>query len=152
MYSILNFIEETGQLIVKFDALPNPIAIDLPIENNRYLEGEPLIRYIEGFNPVWAVDRKKAIIEGIENIDYIRSLDTRSIDELRMDKARTIRAERDERLRASDWLMMSDAGFSDEAVTRFKKFRQELRDVPQQPGFPYDIIWPIAEGEWPNKK
>ena len=152
MYKILRFIEETGQLIVKFDALPNSIAIDLPIENNRYLEGEPLVQYIEGFNPVWAVDRKESIINGIENIDYIRSLDSRSVEEIREEKENAIRAERDERLRASDWLMMSDAGFSDEAVTRFKKFRQELRNVPQQPGFPYDIIWPTSEGEWPNKK
>lgn len=152
MYKILKFIEATGQLIVKFELLPNEIAIDIPIENNKYIEGEALVRYIEGFNLTWSSARQKNISNGVENIEYMRSLDSRSTEELTRDKSMEVRADRDSQLRATDWLMLSDAGFSDEAIKRFKKYRQELRDVPQQPEFPHNVIWPIVEGEWPNRK
>lgn len=151
MYKILKFVEATGQLVIKFDLLPIPTSIDVPVENNRYIEGDALVKYIEGFNPSWATARQKSINDGIENVEYMRSLDSRSPEELKRDKAMEIRGIRDGRLRASDWLMLSDVGFSDEAIIRFKKFRQELRDVPQQLGFPYDVVWPTAEGEWPNR-
>lgn len=151
MYKILKFIEATGQLIVKFELLPNEIAIDIPVENNKYIEGEALVRYIEGFNPTSSSVRQKIINNGVENVEYMRSLDIRSTEELTRDKSMEVRADRDNRLRACDWLMLSDAGFSDEAIIRFKKYRQELRDVPQQLGFPYDVTWPVTEGEWPNR-
>lgn len=150
MYKVLEFNEHTGQLTVQFEGSYNPIAIDIPIANNRYLEGEPLESYIEGLSPRWIQERQKAIIAGIDNVDAIKKLDTRTPDEIRRDKEIAIRTKRDNELRLSDWLVLPDTGFSEEAVSRFKKYRQELRDVPQQAGFPDNVIWPNTEGEWMN--
>jgi len=49
-----------------------------------------------------------------------------------------VRAERNRRLRASDWAALLDVPASDEWLT----YRQALRDVPQQSGFPDSVTWP----------
>ena len=51
---------------------------------------------------------------------------------------KTTRAERDLKLAATDWRAGSDLTMSDE----WKAYRQALRDVPAQEGFPDNITWP----------
>lgn len=61
-------------------------------------------------------------------------------------KAQSIRANRDARLRSSDWTQFGDAAVDTAA---WAAYRQALRDVPDQPGFPFDVTWPeppAAEG------
>jgi hypothetical protein len=53
--------------------------------------------------------------------------------------AKSVRADRDKRLAECDWTQLSDSQV-DKAV--WATYRQELRDVPAQTGFPYDITWP----------
>lgn len=45
-------------------------------------------------------------------------------------------------LSESDYLMMIDYPISDEKKQEIKVYRQALRDVPQQDGFPDNIVWP----------
>ena len=45
-------------------------------------------------------------------------------------------------LNDSDYLMMVDYPISDEKKQEIKVYRQALRDIPQQDGFPDNIIWP----------
>ena len=49
------------------------------------------------------------------------------------------RFERDRLLKDSDWTQVSDAPVDQDV---WAKYRQALRDVPQQTGFPTDINWP----------
>jgi len=53
---------------------------------------------------------------------------------------RRMRSQRNELLFLSDWTQTSDSPVnkSDWAV-----YRQQLRDIPEQPGFPHEIDWPI---------
>jgi len=53
--------------------------------------------------------------------------------------AKSVRADRDKRLAECDWTQLSDSQV-DKAV--WATYRQALRDVPAQAGFPYDITWP----------
>lgn len=48
------------------------------------------------------------------------------------------RAERDKRLTLCDWRACSDLVLSQ----AWAAYRQQLRDVPQQEGFPDVIVWP----------
>jgi len=41
------------------------------------------------------------------------------------------------------------AGFSAEQQAAFAAYRQALLDVPQQAGFPADIVWPVFPGSQP---
>ena len=52
--------------------------------------------------------------------------------------AAQVREERDEKLAATDWRASSDLTMSTEWAT----YRQALRDVPSQAGFPNTITWP----------
>lgn len=52
--------------------------------------------------------------------------------------AEMARAERNAKLAETDWTASSDVTMSD-AMT---SYRQTLRDVPAQSGFPTDITWP----------
>lgn len=54
-------------------------------------------------------------------------------------KART---ERDRRLAASDWTQVPDAPLTDAQRSSWAAYRQALREVPQQDGFPHSIKWP----------
>ena len=52
--------------------------------------------------------------------------------------AKGVRADRNEKLRETDWRAGSDLTMSDE----WKAYRQALRDIPAQEGFPDNISWP----------
>ena len=55
-------------------------------------------------------------------------------------KAIEVRAERNGKIAACDWRMLIDSPGS----AGWKVYRQALRDVPQQAGFPENVVWPIA--------
>lgn len=57
--------------------------------------------------------------------------------------SRNIREYRDALLRETDWLGASDVTMSTEWVT----YRQALRDIPQQDGFPFSITYPTKPVE-----
>lgn len=52
------------------------------------------------------------------------------------------RAMRDDLLLKSDWTQTTDCTLSAEKKTQWAAYRQQLREVPAQRGFPYDIKWP----------
>jgi hypothetical protein len=57
--------------------------------------------------------------------------------------AELVRAERDRRLTACDaWALPDFPHPSEEVKTVRLAYRQNLRDVPDQPGFPHEIEWP----------
>lgn len=49
-----------------------------------------------------------------------------------------LRTERDRRLAATDYLLMPDYPISDEQRVVVQAYRQALRDLPAQPGAPWD--------------
>ena len=52
--------------------------------------------------------------------------------------AKEVRQKRDAILKSSDWMANSDVTMSDE----WRTYRQALRDITSQEGFPNDITWP----------
>ena len=52
-----------------------------------------------------------------------------------------VRAERDRLLTETDWTQAADIpqGTKD----KWAPYRQSLRDVPEQSGFPFEVVWPI---------
>lgn len=53
-----------------------------------------------------------------------------------------VRLERNNLLSNTDHLIQSDYPISDEKKQEIKVYRQALRDIPQQDGFPDSIVWP----------
>ena len=58
------------------------------------------------------------------------------------EKASTIRQQRDALLSATDYRMMPDYPMSELCRENLKLYRQLLRDIPEQPGFPNEVVWP----------
>lgn len=52
-----------------------------------------------------------------------------------------IRDHRNQLLLASDWTQVADAPVDRAA---WAEYRTQLRDLPNQPGFPYQVAWPFA--------
>lgn len=55
------------------------------------------------------------------------------------EKAGQVRAERNAKLAASDWTQVADAPVDKAA---WATYRQALRDISTQTGFPWEVTWP----------
>lgn len=62
--------------------------------------------------------------------------------EKREDAEKSVREKRDSLISETDYLLASDYPISAEDLEAVKVYRQALRDVPQQEGFPFDVVWP----------
>ncbi len=56
-----------------------------------------------------------------------------------------LKEKRDADLYATDWTQIPNSPLSPEVVQKYALYRQALRDVPQQEGFPYDVEYPKLE-------
>ena len=64
------------------------------------------------------------------NIDAVKAVQSKAI---------SVRAERSSLLAASDWTQVANAPVDQAA---WAAYRQALRDIPDQPGFPHNVAWP----------
>ncbi len=53
-----------------------------------------------------------------------------------------VRKKRDELLACTDWTQMQDTALSQQKQQAYRVYRQALRDIPEQVGFPYEVEWP----------
>ncbi len=56
--------------------------------------------------------------------------------------AKSVRAERDRLIAETDWLVIKNLELNQNVPGRLEIYRQDLRDVPQQAGFPHNVTWP----------
>lgn len=55
-----------------------------------------------------------------------------------------IRAQRNLLLTQCDWTQLPDAPLTTEQKQEWAEYRQALRDVPEQAGFPENVAWPLV--------
>lgn len=68
-------------------------------------------------------------------------LQTWEVQRLPVERAsENIRARRNQLLVDCDWTQLPDASVD---VTTWSTYRQELRDIPTQTGFPWNVQWPV---------
>ena len=89
-----------------------------------------------------------AFVNGVEQLDgkwYTKysfaEMDAEAIAVKDTEQAKAMREQRGEKLKNSDWTQVADAPV-DKAV--WATYRQALRDVTAQSGFPWTITWPDA--------
>lgn len=70
----------------------------------------------------------------------VRELPADEQQKIRDAKATSVRKQRDAFLAQSDWTLLPDAPVN---AATWADYRQALRDVPTQPGFPFDVVWPV---------
>jgi len=47
-------------------------------------------------------------------------------------------------LYASDWTQLPNGPLTTAQQAAWATYRQELRDIPQQSGYPFNVVWPVA--------
>ena len=67
------------------------------------------------------------------------ALSAEELQQVEDNAAASVRATRNEKLAATDWTQLADQ--SSIAAT-WTTYRQELRDLPAQSGFPFTVTWP----------
>tara|TARA_B100000768_G_C11275119_1_gene375546 strand:+ start:1611 stop:1946 length:336 start_codon:yes stop_codon:yes gene_type:complete len=90
----------------------------------------------QGNIPEFCVDWPNA-----EHLRVNQVYDEAAADDLALEgQVAEVRSDRNALLQATDWSAGSDLTMSELMIT----YRQALRDLPQQEGFPTDITWPNA--------
>lgn len=86
------------------------------------------------------VEGNPQLINGVWTQTWgVVQLSPEEITEKTANKAQEVRTERDSRLVASDWTQLPDAPVDSVA---WAAYREQLRNISDQPGFPWDITWP----------
>lgn len=104
-------------------------------------------KIFEGVYPpeaaVWCNAGGEAYIEEIEPMGSVRRFQIVKAPEPTDEKLSTqARTERDRKLAKTDYYMMPDYPSNPQNLEELKVYRQALRDVPKQEGFPMDVRWP----------
>ena len=61
-------------------------------------------------------------------------------------QATIVRTERNKRLADCDWTQLEDSPLSPDGKGAWALYRETLRMVPEQPGFPWNVEWPPQPG------
>ena len=85
----------------------------------------------------WSIDNEEAVKKDAYNGEV--TVVTVEDAPLTAEEART---ERNKLLEESDWTQVLDAPIDAETREAYRVYRQALRDIPEQEGFPGTITWP----------
>ena len=90
-------------------------------------------------------NKNNSYIEEIEPVNGVRRFQIVAVPEPTDDEvAAQVRGERDAKIAATDFLAMPDYPLSEGDHAIVMTYRQALRDVPAQEGFPREVVWPEA--------
>jgi hypothetical protein len=113
---------------------------DLSVFGVVTIQSTPLPSFDPNQQKVEAAD--PAQIDGVwQEVWNVVDLTAEEIQEKVAGKASQVRGTRNELLNASDWTQVSDSPVDTAA---WAAYRAELRAVPEQAGFPDNVVWPTA--------
>lgn len=104
----------------------------MKFELDKYYEGAYTSEAV-----TWA-DANGAHVELIGSGYILKKNHEPTIDEL----ASQVRMDRDRRIAETDYYMMPDYPSDPNNIEEMKAYRQSLRDIPKQEGFPSKFTWP----------
>ena len=121
--------------------------IEVVGQNNIALGEADYAEKVEPFVTLWEGEKARLTAEA-EEAEAARLAEYNSEGA----KAGRIREERDRRIAVTDYLLAVDYPISAEKLELVKAYRQSLRDIPQQEGFPWSgeiddpaIPWPVLD-------
>lgn len=87
---------------------------------------------------LWCNERCDCYIQQVSDGYQIVKIPEPTDDEL----AEGIRNKRNRLISETDFYLISDYPIDSKNLEELKTYRQSLRDIPEQSGFPKDVIWP----------
>ena len=100
------------------------------------LDGKWYTKYILGpvFTDTPATDTTPAQTAAEQETAYKASKDA--------EQAKSVRTSRDTKLAETDWIVIKNLELNANIPGAWEVYRQALRDIPAQAGFPWTITWP----------
>jgi len=149
-------VRETGEVISERDLYYKYPNISFPKPLTPYvIDTYGLEVILEGPQPQTTSPYETVVRQGIEEIKgkwftkYVigpifNNEEDKKAYRLNIDTqaSESIRSTRNSLISKSDWMGCSDVVMSDE----WRQYRQELRDITTQEGFPHNINWPEEPG------
>jgi hypothetical protein len=90
-----------------------------------------------------------AFADGVEQIDgswftkySVADMDAETIAAKDAEQATSVRKERDDKLKECDWMVVKSIETQSVFSSEWATYRQALRDVTAQSGFPWEVQWP----------
>jgi hypothetical protein len=108
-----------------------------PVEEHLYFDAKEFKR--NGIEPTL----KDGVVYTAELVALTDEEKAQQAAEKTAQMASAIREQRDRLLAECDWTQLSDATID---KSTWATYRQSLRDVPEQSGFPQTIEWPVKPG------
>lgn len=97
----------------------------------------------ERFQKIIQVDATNYRLNRGDNLEWVvEKIPEKSDEEKYEEAAKIVRNKRDNLIAETDYLLMPDYPISDETRETVKIYRQALRDIPEQVGFPFKVEWP----------
>ena len=111
------------------------------------LAGNELVRVVMANEPSYdrktqaaVLNSQPSLVNGVWTLGWsVHSLSAEEQAEKQTRQASIVRHDRNSRLSESDWSQVEDSPVDKAA---WATYRQALRDVPSQSGFPWDVVWP----------
>lgn len=116
-------------------------------KNNTDLKATDYEAQVASFVTLWEEEKGRLMAEA-------EAAEAAHLEEYNSEEARAerIREERDRRIAVTDYLVAVDYPLDAEKLELVKTYRQALRDIPQQEGFPWSgevddptIPWPVLD-------
>ena len=73
----------------------------------------------------------------------VYDLSQEQIDANTDQQAQNVRSQRDSLLSSTDWRVIRAIETQTEESQDWVQYREDLRNIPQQEGFPWNVVWPI---------
>jgi hypothetical protein len=137
-YKILQTDTDNGTFIIEFDGL-QPLNYWIPNDGSKFLTGQELEDAIQNLCP-GIPNSTPSIFSGFPNKSEIENLVNDNNEFL----AKEATIMRESLLLNSDWTQLPDAPLTNEKKVQWASYRQSLRDITTQSGFPKTINWPVA--------
>ena len=110
---------------------------DFLLQGENVIEGiaNPILQYIEN-NVITDIPLKP---DGAYVFDY----DAKQWVRNTLEQESLIKAKRNALLQSSDWTQLPNNPLTVEKQNQWAEYRQQLRDVTIQSGYPFNVVWPI---------
>ena len=110
-----------------------------PVEETAKPTINELTQKIEEGTPAFSDDAWRQVWNVVE-------LTSDEIQDINVAAQVEVRAERDRKLAASDWTQIPNNALTDAKKAEWATYRQSLRDISSESGFPHSTTWPTEPG------
>lgn len=127
---------QNHNIMLEFDN--RRVNFPLPVVDGKYPEGEELTKLLETYVGNARMAAAQAVVT-VANEDAIKSL-IQGPNEIQA--SNDVRSFRNRLLAQTDWTQVADCPLTNDQKKQWTSYREKLRNITNQEGFPSKVLWP----------